>query len=66
MFAVRDELMEELYSRLDVRDAGFDPTFFRLHVVDMVGVMDVEVGVVAEKSVEGNGRVSLGTLSAGR
>lgn len=66
MFAVRDELMEELYGRLDERGVDFGPTFFRLHVIDMAGSMDVEVGVVTEKPVEGDGRISPGVLPAGR
>jgi effector-binding domain-containing protein len=62
MFAVRDKLMAELYER------GFDgaPTFFRLHVVDMAGSMDVEVGVVTPEPVEGDGRVRAGVLPGGR
>ncbi len=62
MFAVRDKLMAELYER------GFDgaPTFFRLHVVDMAGPMDVEVGVVTPEPVEGDGRVRAGVLPGGR
>ncbi|MER5649398.1 GyrI-like domain-containing protein [Streptosporangium sp. NPDC002524] len=66
MFAVRDELMEELYDRLGERGVDFGPTFFRLHVIDMAGAMDVEVGVVTEKPVEGDGRISPGVLPAGR
>ncbi|MFI6507872.1 GyrI-like domain-containing protein [Streptosporangium sp. NPDC050855] len=66
MFAVRDELMGELYERLDDRGVGFGPTFFRLHVVDMAGSMDVEVGVVTDRPVEGDGRVTPGLLPAGR
>ena len=67
MFAVRDELMNELYTWLDKRsvsDTG--PTFFRLHVIDMDGPMDVEVGVVTQETLEGDDRVRAGVLPAGR
>jgi hypothetical protein len=66
MFAVRDELMAELYSWLDKRGVDFGDTFFRLHVVDMAGSMDVEVGVVTDEPVAGDGRVRAGVLPAGR
>jgi hypothetical protein len=66
MFAVRDELMAELYAWLGKRNIDFGHTFFRLHVVDMAGPMDVEVGVVTEEPVEGDGRVRAGVLPAGR
>lgn len=66
MFAVRDELMDELYAWLDKRSIDFGDTFLRLHVVDMAGSMDVEVGVVTEGPVEGDGRVRAGVLPAGR
>ncbi|MEU4834330.1 GyrI-like domain-containing protein [Streptosporangium sp. NPDC023615] len=66
MFAVRDRLMEELYDRLGERGVGHGHTFFRLHVVDMAGPMDVEVGVVTDEPVEGDGRITPGVLPAGR
>ena len=66
MFAVRDRLMEELYYWLDARDIAFGHTFFRLHVVDMDGPMDVEVGVITEQPVQGDGRVRAGVLPGGR
>lgn len=66
MLAVRDRLMAELYSWLDERDIVFGHTFFRLHVVDMEGPMDIEVGVVTEAAVQGDGRVRAGALPAGR
>ena len=66
MFAVRDRLMEELYAWSDGRAIGYGQTFFRLHVVDMDGPMDVEVGVVTETPVQGDGRVRAGILPAGR
>jgi effector-binding domain-containing protein len=66
MFSVRDELMEELYAWVDERGIEYGHTFFRLHVVDMDGPMDVEVGVITEKAVRGAGRVAAGVLPAGR
>jgi effector-binding domain-containing protein len=66
MFAVRDRLMEELHGRLDERGVEFGHTFFRLHVIDMNGPMDVEVGVITEGTFDGDDRVRAGTLPAGR
>jgi effector-binding domain-containing protein len=65
MFAVRDELMRELYAWLDDHGVDHGHAFFRLHVVDMAGSMDVEVGVVTEKPVTDDGRVAAGVLPAG-
>ena len=67
MLAVRDELMDELFGWLDgrgIRDHG--PLFLRLHVIDMNGPMDLEVGVMTTGVVEGDGRVRAGVLPAGR
>lgn len=71
MFAVRDRLMDELYGRLDEHGIAFGNTFFRLHVIDMNGPMDIEVGVVtdkavADKAVARDDRVRAGVLPAGR
>lgn len=66
MFAVRDVLMDELYSWADARAVPYGHTFFRLHVVDMDGPMHVEVGVVTDVAVQGDGRVRPGVLPAGR
>ncbi|MEV6302960.1 GyrI-like domain-containing protein [Actinoplanes sp. NPDC051861] len=68
MFAVRDELMAELYAWLDERGVAQGNTFFRLHVVDMAGPMDVEVGVLTPdgEPVTGDGRVRAGVLPEGR
>jgi effector-binding domain-containing protein len=62
MFAVRDELMKELYAH----DVGDGLTFFRLHVVNMDGPMDIEVGVVTGNPVPDGGRIRPGILPAGR
>jgi len=61
MFAVRDELMKELHARFD---SGL--TFFRLHVVNMEGPMDIEVGVVTGDPISPVGRIRPGVLPAGR
>jgi effector-binding domain-containing protein len=66
MFAVRDLLMRELYSWADERAIAYGHTFFRLHVVDMDGLMDVEVGVILDEAVQGGGRIHAGVLPAGR
>ncbi|WP_436536149.1 GyrI-like domain-containing protein [Actinoplanes sp. HUAS TT8] len=66
MFAVRDRLMDELYSWADDRAIAYGHTFFRLHVVDMGGPMDVEVGVITDEAIGDSGRVRAGVLPAGR
>jgi effector-binding domain-containing protein len=66
MFAVRDQLMEELYAWVDERQIVHGNTFFRLHVVDMDGPMDIEVGVLTDEPVKGDDRVVAGVLPAGR
>jgi effector-binding domain-containing protein len=66
MLAVRDQLMVELYDWLDQRDpVDVGSTFFRLHVIDMNGPMDIEVGVITKQTLDGDGRVRPGTLPAG-
>ncbi|SNY52456.1 GyrI-like domain-containing protein [Paractinoplanes atraurantiacus] len=67
MFAVRDELMRELYAGLDAHGLDYGVTFFRLHVVAMEADMQVEVGVVTGAPVEPAGtRIAAGVLPAGR
>ena len=65
MLANRDRLLAELIEWLsdhDVETSG--PFFLRLHVVDMTGLMDIEVGVVAA-SEAADDRVRTGVLPAG-
>ena len=57
MLAVRDRLLGELYERVP-GVAG--PAFLRLHVIDMAGPMDVEVGAVTSAAVDGDDRVRPG------
>jgi effector-binding domain-containing protein len=66
MFAVRDELMKELYAGLAAQNVTHGLTFFRLHVVDMDGTMDVEVGVLTDGPADSSGRITPGVLPAGR
>ena len=67
MFAVVDQLLKEVRSWMKARgmtDAG--PFFLRLHVIDMDGPMDIEVGCLVPEPVPGDGRVEPGTWPAGR
>ena len=66
MLRVRDELLAELYMWLaghDIEPTG--PFFLRLHVIDMEGPMDLEVGVITTTELEGDDRVRPGVLPAG-
>jgi effector-binding domain-containing protein len=66
MLRARDELLAELYKWLtshDFEPAG--PFFLRLHVIDMEGPMDLEVGVVTTRELGGDDRVRPGVLPAG-
>jgi effector-binding domain-containing protein len=67
MLSVRDDLLAEVrgwaeQSDLDVVGYGF----LRLHVIDMRGEMDIEVGLMTRERVECSGRVRAGALPAGR
>ncbi|MFF2372136.1 hypothetical protein [Agromyces sp. NPDC058110] len=65
MLAARDRLLAELIGWLG--DHEVQPTghfFLRLHVVDMAGPMQIEVGVTGAAHA-GDGRVGAGTLPAG-
>ena len=63
MLAERDRLLTELYGWLGDRPSG--PAFLHLHVIDMTGPMDLEVGVTGE--FDGyTGRVAPATRPAGR
>jgi len=66
MLAYRDRLLTELVTWLDEHDINAVGHFFlRLHVIDMTGPMDIEVGVT-EIVHAGDHRVHPGTLPAGR
>jgi effector-binding domain-containing protein len=67
MLGVRDELLAEVHdwagrSALEVEGYGF----LRLHVIDMQGDMDIEVGLVTRQRSDVEGRVCSGVLPAGR
>jgi DNA gyrase inhibitor GyrI len=65
MLSNRDRLLAELMAWLDQHGVEpMGPFFLRLHVVDMAGLMDVEVGVAAEGAPDG--RVIAAELPAGR
>ena len=66
MLAVRDGLMREIRSWLDDHHVDAGPLFMRLHVVDMAGDMDLEVGAIADFTPPRDSRVRSGELPAGR
>ena len=64
MLSNRDRMLAELIAWLaahEVEPTG--PFFLRLHVVDMAGTMQIEVGVASDHS--GDDRVQTGSLPAG-
>lgn len=66
MLADRDRLLAELIAWLkahDVEPTG--PFFLRLHVVDMTGLMDIEVGVESDAATTDR-RVKSAVIPAGR
>jgi hypothetical protein len=67
MLSIRNELIDELGAwlvRHDLDDVG--PFFLRLHVIDMSGPMDLEVGVITPEPLAGDDRVQPAILPAGR
>jgi len=67
MLSVRNELIDELDAWLGDRGADDLGLFFlRLHVIDMAGPMDLEVGVMTSGPLDGEGRVQPAKLPAGR
>jgi hypothetical protein len=67
MLSMRNELISELDAWLGsqgIENVG--PFFLRLHVIDMSGLMDLEVGVVTPGPLAGDARVRPGVLPAGR
>jgi hypothetical protein len=66
MLSVRNELIDELSAwlvRQSIDDVG--AFFLRLHVIDMNGPMDIEVGVVTPGPLAGDARVRPAVLPAG-
>jgi effector-binding domain-containing protein len=67
MFAVVDKLLKEL--RLWVKAQGIadeGPFFLRYHRIDMVGMMDIELGFVVAQAHGGDERVKPGVLPQGK
>lgn len=67
MLGKRNELLDELIAFVaenGIDDAG--PFFLRLHVIDMSGPMDLEVGVITPTALPGDDRVRPSTLPAGQ
>lgn len=67
MFAVVDKLLKEL--RLWVKTHGIadeGPFFLRYHVIDMEGMMDIELGFMVRNPLRGDDRVKPGVLPKGR
>ncbi len=67
MFAVVDTLVKEL--RVWVKQHGIadeGPFFLRYHVIDMGGLMDIEVGFVVSAHLPGDKQVKPGVLPAGK
>lgn len=66
MLNTRNNLLDELdtwLGRQGIEDVG--PFFLRLHVIDMSGPMDLEVGVVTPTPLAGDDRVRPAVLPAG-
>lgn len=54
MLKVRNELLEEIDDLGDMQEIDAGPAFMRLHVIDMEGPMDIEVGVLANDTHPGD------------
>jgi effector-binding domain-containing protein len=67
MLKVRDELLEEVRRWIEQSEA--EPVghgFLRLHVIDMDGPMDIEVGYFTRQRCTGDRRVRPGLMPEGR
>jgi len=67
MFAVVDKLLKELRTWVKahgIADEG--PFFLRYHVIDMEGIMDIELGFVVLEPLSGDDRVQPNVLPKGR
>lgn len=67
MLKVRDELLREVRAWIEESDAeSIGHGFLRLHVIDMNGPMDIEVGYFTRCAYRGRGRIKPGSMPAGR
>jgi effector-binding domain-containing protein len=67
MFSVVDRLLKELRRWVKthgIADEG--PFFLRYHVVDMEGMMDIELGFMVRDPLQGDERVKPGVLPKGK
>ena len=67
MFAVVDRLLKELRAWVKahgIADEG--PYFLRYHIIDMDGMMDIELGFIVQQPLEGDERVKPNVLPEGR
>jgi effector-binding domain-containing protein len=65
MLRTRDELLTELIGWLKAHDVEAERFFLRLHVIDMAGPMDLEVGAITKEPLAGDDRVRPAVLPAG-
>jgi effector-binding domain-containing protein len=67
MFAVVDKLLKELRRWVKTRGiADEGPFFLRYHVINMEGMMDIELGFVVQNPLSGDDRMKPGVLPQGR
>jgi hypothetical protein len=67
MLKVRDELLREVHAWTEESDAEpIGHGFMRLHVIDMNGPMDIEVGYFMPRPCQGRRRITPGSMPAGR
>jgi effector-binding domain-containing protein len=67
MFAEVDKLLKELRKWVNAHGiAEQGPFFLRLHVIDMEGSMNIEVGFMVAEALPGDARVTPGVLPGGR
>ncbi len=67
MFAEVNKLLKELRKWVNAQGIAEEgPFFLRLHVIDMAGPMDIEVGFIVSEALPGDERVKLGILPGGR
>ena len=67
MFAEVNKLLKELRKWVNAQGIAEEgPFFLRLHVIDMDGPMDIEVGFMVPEALPGDERVKPGILPGGR